>query len=64
MSEAKRLLTIQEVAEQLGVHEDTVKNLAIPFTRIGRQRRYSQPLIDKYLKDHASRPDAWAKGAA
>lgn len=59
-----RLLTIQQVAELLGVHTDTVKNLAIPFTKVGRQRRYHPKIVDKYLADHSSRPDAWARGTA
>lgn len=59
----ERLLTVEEVAEMLSVHPDTVKNQAIPFTRVGRQRRYHPRAIEKWLQDHSPRPDAWAKGA-
>ncbi len=59
-----RLLSLQEVADLLNVSEDTVKRAAIPFTRIGRQRRYHPRIIQKYQADHASRPAAWKEGVA
>lgn len=54
------LLSIDQVADMLGVHKDTVRNLPIAFTRVGRQRRYHPGIVAKYLEDHSSRPKVWA----
>lgn len=53
------LLTLKQVAARLAVSTTTVKQLAIPFTRIGRQRRYKLSLIEKYEADKSSQPKAW-----
>ena len=59
-----KLLTVAELADRFGVHPNTVKNLPIPFTRIGRQRRYHPKAVEKYEADHSNRPAAWRESAA
>jgi excisionase family DNA binding protein len=56
-----KLLTIKEVAERLGVHPDTVRNLPIAYTRVGRQRRYHPLIIEKYLAAHSPRRSDWGR---
>jgi excisionase family DNA binding protein len=63
-SELRALLTIKEVAEMLRVHPDTVRNLPIPFTRIGRQRRYHPRIIEKYQAAQSPRRSDWLRGTA
>jgi excisionase family DNA binding protein len=58
-----RLLTVRQVAERLQVHPNTVKKLSIPFTRIGSVRRYHPAAVEKFLREHANRPQAWAETA-
>lgn len=50
-----RLLTVDEVAERLGVTKDWVWAQAragrIPHVRLGRYRRFREESIDAWLKD-------------
>lgn len=55
-------MTLNEVALHLGVSAKTVKRLGIPFTRIGRQRRYHPALVEKYELSHSNLPVAWKSG--
>lgn len=56
------LMTIKEVARALKVSVKTIRRLPLPFTRVGRQRRYRPRIVEKYLERQASRPDAWRRG--
>jgi transposase len=49
-------MTLKEVASHFGVSEKTVKRMKLPFTRIGRQRRYHPSIIKTYEVSHASSP--------
>lgn len=54
---APKLLTIQDVAEQLGVSERYVMDKAaegeIPSVKLGRLRRFRQVDIDRWLETKA-----------
>lgn len=50
----ERLLSLKEVAEHFKVCEKTVKRMPIPFTRIGRQRRYHPSHVKLYEVKNAS----------
>lgn len=49
-----KLMSLKEVAEHFGVSEKSVKRLPIPFTRIGRQRRYHPDMVKHYEMMNAS----------
>jgi len=53
----KKYLTIQEVAQQLGVHETTIYRLAnhgkLPAFKIGSQWRFDSGLLDNWVKEQA-----------
>jgi AraC-like DNA-binding protein len=49
-----RLLSLKELAEHFGVSEKTVKRMPIPYTRIGRQRRYHPAIVKRYEVMNAS----------
>lgn len=52
-------MSLKELAEHFNVSLNTAKALPIPFTKIGRQRRYHPALVKQYeWKNVAS-----AKGA-
>ena len=53
------LMTLRQLAEHFNVSEKTAQRLPIPFTRIGRQRRYHPAIVAKYEMLHASIPSAW-----
>lgn len=59
-----KLLSVKMLAERWDVHPNTVKNLPIPFTKVGRQRRYHPKAVEKYEADHSPRPKAWRESAA
>ena len=50
----ERLLKPQEVADQFGVHYQTVRNMArrgdLEFIRVGEQLRFEQHVIDEYIE--------------
>ena len=46
----KLLLTIDEVAEQLGVCARTVRTLPIRIVRVGRLRRYDPRDVMKFIE--------------
>jgi excisionase family DNA binding protein len=53
-----RLLTARQVAEQLGVHVNTVKRMVdLPFVQIVSRgdRRYRQADVDEYVRQHTIR---------
>lgn len=54
-----RLLTPKEVAAYLQISVKTLKRLPIPFTKIGRQKRYHPELVEKYELAHSNLPIAW-----
>lgn len=51
---AEKLLSLKELAEHFGVSEKTVKRMPIPFTKIGRQRRYHPAIVRQYEVKNAS----------
>jgi hypothetical protein len=54
-----KLLSLKEVAEHFGVSEKTVKRMPLPYTKIGRQRRYHPDIIKRYEVMNATSPLAW-----
>lgn len=59
MTPSDPLMSLKEVAEHFGVSVSTAKKLPIPFTRIGKQRRYPVRLVEKYALEHSTQPKAW-----
>lgn len=61
----KMTMTVKEVAEYLGVHEDSiyylVKEQKIPHFRIKSKILFSQESIDQWIKDQVrtSKKDTW-----
>ncbi|MEE2058936.1 excisionase [Rhodococcus artemisiae] len=53
----KLLLNAVEAAEYLGCHECTVRVLwrdhGLPFVRIGRGRKVTRDMLDRYVAEHA-----------
>ncbi|MBW2044328.1 MAG: helix-turn-helix domain-containing protein [Deltaproteobacteria bacterium] len=56
----KRFLSIQELAEYLGVKKNTlyswVNMRKIPYTKVGRLVRFEKQKIDEWLKKHEVEP--------
>ena len=52
-----QILTIAQVAEDLGLHELTVRRLAregaIPALKLGRQWRVKRDLLDKWIENRS-----------
>jgi len=61
-----RLLTVEEVAERLGVTKDWVWAQAragrIPHVQLGRYRRFREEALDRWLEDLESCARARASG--
>lgn len=58
-------MSLKQVAAHFGVSINTAKTLPIPFTKIGRQRRYHPTLVKQYeWKNVASPKDALVWKAA
>jgi excisionase family DNA binding protein len=53
-------MTVQAVADRLGVHKQSIYRLvwdkSIGFTRVGRAIRIPVAAYDKYLKDFSTAP--------
>jgi excisionase family DNA binding protein len=51
---SRDLLTVKQVAERLGVHPDTVRDLAlrgeIRFVRVGRQIRFRELWVEEFIE--------------
>jgi hypothetical protein len=56
-------MSLKQVAEHFNVSEKTVKRMKLPFTRIGKQRRYHPSIIKTYEVMHASSPLAWKEAS-
>jgi excisionase family DNA binding protein len=56
-SVGKRLLTVVEAAEYLGLSVDTVYRMArlreLPSVKVGRALRFDVKALDRYIEQHA-----------
>ena len=56
-----RLYTVQEVANLLGVHAETVRRLihsgGLPAVRVGRVLRVEEEALERYLARQRVKPD-------
>lgn len=60
---SEKLMSLKEVAAQLGVSEKTVKRMPLSYTMIGRQRRYHPAIVKRYVVMHASSPLDWKEAS-
>ena len=53
---SKRLLTVQEAAQYLGLQEDTMYKKArlreLPSVKVGRSLRFDVVALDRYVEQH------------
>lgn len=58
---SKRLLTVRETAEMLGVKEPTIRSWILlrknlPFVRVGRAIRFPLEAVEKFIRDNTIPP--------
>lgn len=51
-----RLMSLKELAAHFNVSLNTAKALPIPFTKIGRQRRYHPAIVKRYEVSNVASP--------
>jgi excisionase family DNA binding protein len=61
--ELEKLLTLNEMAEQLNVKQSWLKAMIfrneIPFIKIGKHIRFSPKEIQKWIEDRKIQEDSW-----
>jgi excisionase family DNA binding protein len=57
---SKKLMTVKEVSDYIGLASDTIYTMVsqrrIPYVKVGRLVKFDQAMLDAWLKQHTVMP--------